>query len=180
MDAARRCWWHPATLVAAAVLVSCSGPSEAGPTCRDRVLAKGTAFEDSQTFAIAFSRAVTAGHPDLAPLVEAVARYQERHPDYESLSARGDDWSTTGLSYTLALTALVANPHARTPDVIRHLTDAAEEGGMRHVLGFLYRDDAYPNDRYGGAAMKTLRDAWNTSRAETSPILTWSQLCPGG
>jgi hypothetical protein len=181
MDTSGPSFWRRAAIVmAAAVLVSCGGPTEAGPTCRDRVLAKGTAFEDSPAFAIAYSRALAAGHPDLAPLVAAVVRYQARHPDYGSLSQPGDDWSTTGLSSTLALTALVSTSGAQTSDVIRHLTAAAEEGGMRQVLGFLYDDDLYPNDRYGGAAMSALRDAWNLTRRESSPVLRWHQLCPGG
>lgn len=181
MDAVRRSWWrHAAIVAAAAVLVSCGGPTEAGPTCRDTVLANGTAFEDSQTFAIAFSRALTANHPELGPIVEEVARYQETHPAYKRPSEKGVDLTTTGLSYALALTALASSPEPRSPDLIRHLADAARRGGMRYVLAFLHDDVGYPSDRYGGAALQTLRDQWGTTRAATRRTVTWNELCPDG
>lgn len=181
MGASRRSrWWHVAIVLAAAVLMSCGGPTEAGPTCRDRVLANGTAFEDSQTFAIAFSRSLSVNYPELTPIAEEVARYQEGHPDYTRPIDEGVDLQTTGLSYTLVLTALAANPETRTPDLIRHLVDAARQGGMKYVLAFLHDDVGYPNDRYGGTALETLRDQWRPARSEMRRTDTWNELCPDG
>jgi hypothetical protein len=180
MDASRTpWWWRAAIVVAAAVLVSCGGPTEAGPTCRDTVLANGTAFEDSQTFAIAFSRSLSVNYPELTPIAEEVARYQEGHPDYTLPIDEGVDLQTTGLSYALVLTALAASPEARTPELIRHLVDAARRGGMKYVLAFLHDDVGYPADRYGGAALRTLRDEWGPARAEMRRTVTWNELCPG-
>ena len=128
--------------------------------CLEARLADGTGFRTDAAMVIALSRAIAKAHPELDPIVGAVADHLKDNPVRRGIHL--DDLEGTSpvveVLYMLTLTNLAARPHLATPEVLDAITQAAENrplGGMGQISRLILGDDV-PQRELGGEELGQL------------------------
>lgn len=127
-------------------------------TCTERRLATATGFVHDPALAIAISRAVELDHPELSGIVDAVADYQQAHPEYGTFEPDiHDRGGGVSLNYIAVLLSLADHPELATPEMLTRIEQLAEMRGMVEVVNFMENARRYPEAENGGVTLEQLR-----------------------
>ncbi len=100
--------------------------------CIDEEVGAGEAYIFDPAGAIVIGQAIASDHPELQPLVDAVADYQRQYPNTDLFTFEDEVFSgKTSANFVLLIATLAEHPELATPEVLDFLLERTEGFGVR-------------------------------------------------
>jgi hypothetical protein len=170
-----------ALMVGMAITASCGSRADAHadrpPPCLPALVARSQSYTLDPGFAMALATAMTYDHPEVGPLVNALADYQAAHPDTGLFEPDAADADVASLASILLVANLASGPDQPSEDelsLMHRYEDAARAHGMTGVYRVLqyearepHRIDPPPIPRLVMDQVTAVREAGVVGASET-------------